>query len=187
MKFTKFACIAVAVACGAALSAAEIKLVKAVYGAGDKTADVTETVQQKMSGAPGVFLMVRVDNGTMGVDPAKGAGKQLTLTYTVDGVEKTEKFGEARFAVIMPAAAKSEEFKIVGAYYGAKDKWNDVTEKVRKALDDNNEINVDNEIFGPDPLRGAGKNLVVIYSVKNDLKAVTIGEKKKMVPADLKK
>ncbi len=158
----------------ATAGAAEFTIVKAVYGSPDKNADVTENLRKKAVIIPGVCLAFIADNATLGADPAPGALKHLTLTYTEDGVEKTLRTRERRHCVILPGAAAQEEFRIFGAYYGGGTKWNDVTEKVRDA---NVNAAVDNNNFGPDPVSGKPKSLIILYSWKNELKMIRYSER----------
>lgn len=59
---------------------------KARYGAGDKWADVTDKLAAAVSNNA---LSATASNAMAGADPAPGVVKQLEITYTVGGEEKT--------------------------------------------------------------------------------------------------
>ena len=71
----------------------KIEIVKAEYGAGEKTKDVTETLQKHVGGLPVIILPSPHYNISLGGDPAPGVVKQLTVQYRING-----KSGEATFA-----------------------------------------------------------------------------------------
>lgn len=172
--------------CGIALGAAEIEVVKAVYGAGDATIDVTEGVKSKAIHVPGTLFLVPVSNAFFGQDPAKGQSKKLELTYRQDGVEKKVSAGELGSVIILEGAVPAKEFKILKAFYGAEQKWNDVTDKVAGVIGEGKSVMVGNEQFG-DPIRGKSKQLVVVYTVNNELRSVVTGERKELKPDSFRK
>lgn len=71
----------------------KIEILKAVYGAGDKTKDVTGMVQKCVHGFPLITLPKSTYNVAFGGDPASGVVKKLTIDYRMDG-----KTGQATFA-----------------------------------------------------------------------------------------
>ena len=79
----------------------QIEIVKAVYGAGDKTKDVTGMVQNCVRGFPLIILPKSTYNVAFGGDPASGVVKKLTIDYRMDG-----KVGQATFtensAIVLP-------------------------------------------------------------------------------------
>jgi len=76
-----------------------IVIVKAIYGAGDKTADVTAKVRNLSAGSS--TFDIGSYNGAFG-DPVPQVVKTLTITYKVkDGPERTATFAENR-PIVLP-------------------------------------------------------------------------------------
>jgi hypothetical protein len=67
----------------------KLKIIKAEYGAGAKTKDVTAILRQYAKNYRIIFLPSASFNESFGGDPAKGIVKQLKINYRVDG-----KYGE---------------------------------------------------------------------------------------------
>lgn len=76
----------------------KIELVSAKYGAGDVQADVLAKLKTKFNGTR--LIPVGSYNGLFG-DPANGVVKKLTVTYKIDGKEKTAEFAE-NASVMLP-------------------------------------------------------------------------------------
>lgn len=175
-----------AMLCGISLGAAEIEVIKAVYGADGAILDVTETVKNKAVNVPNSLFLVPVNNGFFGKDPAPRKSKSLELTYKQDGSEKNVKAGENSSLIILEGAVPAKEFKILKAFYGAEQKWNDVTDKVAGAIGEGKSVTVGNNLFG-DPIRGKQKQLVVIYTVNNRLDSIVANENKEVKADSFKK
>lgn len=167
--------------------AAEFELVKATYGAGDQSRDVTDTMKGKLFALPGGVVAIQVDNATFAPDPARGKQKKLDVVYKLDGAEKTDSVAEGNAFILFPGAEAAKEFKFIGAFYGAKDKWNNVGEKVGQALENNLDLTVNNLSMGGDPISGIQKTLVIFFTSGDKLKMVAFPETRKVVPAELKK
>jgi len=60
----------------------ELRITRAIYGAGKRTADVTAQVRAQVRDGR---LNIAVSNQTMGGDPARNKPKTLTVWYTLDG------------------------------------------------------------------------------------------------------
>lgn len=176
----------VAVAGGLSLGAGEVEVVKAVYGAGDAVIDVTETVKTKAVNISGVLFMLTPSNAMFGKDPAPKIGKTLDLTYRQDGSEKNVKIRENTPLILLDNATAAKEFKILKAFYGTKEKWLDVTEKVADAIGQGKEILVDNALF-TDPVPKKPKQLVIIYTVNDQIKSLSVSERGKLAPDAFKK
>lgn len=156
-------------------SAAELELVKAFYGSKDLVADVTETVRKNAIAIPGVLLAMPVDNRLLGGDPAPQAYKQLTVIYRENDKEKKAVAGETQTCIVLAEDFRpTEAFRMIGAYYGFADQWNNVTEKLRTAPVD---VQVDNFNFGPDPAPSKPKSLIVIYCWKNKVRLLHLAER----------
>ncbi len=168
-----------AVFCGVSLGVSALEIVKAVYGAGDATADVTEIVKAKALNVLGSCFVITPDNAFFGSDPARGKAKTLVLTYKQDGAEKTATIPERSTFVLLDGAVPAKEFQILKAFYGAEDKWNDVTDKVATAVKEGNTLIVGRETFA-DPNRGKVKRLIVVYTVNEKLIPVIVAEREEL-------
>jgi hypothetical protein len=62
----------------------KVEIVKAEYGAGDTSKDVTDALQQRVGALPLIALDASF-NKSFGGDPAPGATKQLTVSYRING------------------------------------------------------------------------------------------------------
>ncbi len=106
-----------------ASSESKIQIVKAVYGADGKQKDVTETLQKAVTGNE---LNFKVTNDALGGDPAPMVPKSLTVTYIIDGKEKTvtaNEFGTLRIAQtsagikdILPCSLSIEDGKLYAVF-----------------------------------------------------------------------
>ena len=155
--------------------AAELELVKAFYGSKDRTADVTEAVRKNAIVIPGVLLAMPVDNNLLGGAPAPRDYKQLIVICRESGKEKKAVTGEKQTCIVLAEDFRpTEAFRMIGAYYGFADQWNNVTEKLRTAPVD---VQVDNFNFGPDPAPSKPKSLIVIYCWKNKVRLLRLAER----------
>ena len=77
--------------------AAELKITKASYGAGDRQADVTGKLA---AAAANGSLTIKAENALSGGDPAPGVAKSLRADYTLDGIAKSEVVAENGTLVI---------------------------------------------------------------------------------------
>jgi hypothetical protein len=64
----------------------DLRVVSARYGAGSRTMDVTGRLQGMVNNG---MLRVRVDNGSMGADPAPNQPKQLHMQYLYQGRQRS--------------------------------------------------------------------------------------------------
>jgi HEAT repeat protein len=80
----------------------DVKVQKAVYGAKGMTKDVTSIIQQKLlPGTTIVSLGSPLYSDVFGGAPTLGSPKELTVSYTVDGVRKDAVFAE-NSAIVLP-------------------------------------------------------------------------------------
>ncbi len=70
----------------------KVEILKAEYGAGAKSKDVTEVVRKRAGSLPLIVLPSSSYNSSFGGDPVPGVVKQLKIQYRIDG-----KPGEATF------------------------------------------------------------------------------------------
>jgi len=183
MRMAMAVCAAI---CGLSLGAGEVAVVKAVYGAGDAVIDVTEIVKSKAVNVPGGLFLITPSNTMFGKDPAPKIGKALELTYSQDGSEKNVKIRENTPFIILYGAVPAKEFKILKAFYGAEQKWLDVTDKVTDAIGQGKGILVGNQIF-TDPIPKTAKQLIVVYTVNDQIKSVIAPERKELNMDSFKK
>ena len=64
----------------------DLQIMRAYYGLNNRTNDVTQRLRSMVQGN---YLDVQVNNNNMGVDPAPGADKVLTVIYRINGREQT--------------------------------------------------------------------------------------------------
>jgi len=76
-----------------------VEIVSAIYGSGDKTADVNKKLQELINNG---ICNVWIGNHILGVDPIKGVQKHLKVVYTVDGVQKEESIVERGYFKVCP-------------------------------------------------------------------------------------
>lgn len=74
------------IATAASVKAAKLEIIRATYGVGGNTVDLTEKI--RALAADGV-LNVRADNSLAGRDPSPNAPKTLTVEYLLNGVRAT--------------------------------------------------------------------------------------------------
>ena len=63
----------------------QVEIIKAEYGAGEKTKDVTATLKQHVRGFPLIVLPSDRYNSAFGGDPIPGTPKVLKIDYRIDG------------------------------------------------------------------------------------------------------
>ena len=76
------------------LQSAEIEILRATYGAGDTTKDVTNIIKKNVGKLPIVKLASSSYNSSFGGDPAPGVVKQLVVEYKINGTKGTASFNE---------------------------------------------------------------------------------------------
>jgi hypothetical protein len=65
----------------------KLEIIKAEYGAGAKTKDVTAVLRRHAKSFRVIFLPNENYNESFGGDPAEGTAKQLKVKYRIDGKE----------------------------------------------------------------------------------------------------
>lgn len=148
------------VAAQAAPSVSSLRILRAVYGGGRRgTADVTSVVAARVANNA-LDLLVNAD--TLGMDPAAGVVKTLTVDYEYNGQRATAsaRDGEAlRVNVAVPV------IRIIRATYGAGRRGAaEVTNTVSSRLSANTlELPVTTAVLGVDPAPNTVKTLTVEY------------------------
>lgn len=164
------------------LAAGEIEIISAKYGSGDSWIDLTE--KAKTCVIANVAALIPADNGFAGGDPAKGKPKKLVVEYKLDGETKTAESPERQPLLISNVKADSDPaLKVLHAFYGAKDKWLDVSSFVNEAIANNKELTANNAVFKKDPIPGVAKRLVVLFSRDGKVHTINIPESKNLTMA----
>ena len=143
-----------------------LRVMRAQYGADFRYFDVTDRLNSLIQNGQ---LELRIDNGSMGGDPAPDRPKRLTVVYLFDGAPYRAIVDE-HGALELPnggtaiAENDSANLEILHATYGAEGRHADVTSIVRAAANGNQlQFAVSNGALGGDPAPGLHKNLRVIY------------------------
>src|SRR5215472_16241117 len=143
-----------------------LRVMRAQYGADFRYFDVTDRLNSLVQNDQ---LEIRIDNGSMGGDPAPDRPKRLTIVYLFDG-QPYRALVDEHGALELPnggapiAENDSANLEILHATYGAEGRRADVTSIVRAAATGNQlQFAVSNGALGGDPAPGLHKNLLVIY------------------------
>ncbi len=153
------------------------QLIRAEYGAGNQYRDVTARVQSLVRGDS---LDVRVNNDTMGVDPAPGQHKTLRLQVRgLDGDIRQLNFSEGETArvQVMRGGGYGAGLQITHAEYGAGSKTRDVTSVLAAMIQGNSlRVRVTNDAMGGDPADEHHKVLNVSYVYNGRPGQVSVNE-----------
>lgn len=143
-----------------------LRVMRAQYGADFRYFDVTDRLNSLIQSDQ---LALRIDNASMGGDPAPDRPKRLRVVYLFDGTPYRAIVNE-HGALELPnggtpiAENESANLEILHATYGAEGRRADVTSVVRAAANGNQlQFAVSNGALGGDPAPGLHKNLRVIY------------------------
>ena len=143
-----------------------LRVMRAQYGADFRYFDVTDRLNSLIQNDQ---LEMRIDNTSMGGDPAPDRPKRLSVVYLFDGAPYRAIVNE-HGALELPdggtpiAQNDSANLEILHATYGAEGRRADVTSIVRAAANGNQlQFAVSNRALGGDPAPGLHKNLRVIY------------------------
>jgi hypothetical protein len=157
---------------------------KAEWGAGNRRMDVTNRVQRLLSGnGP-----VKVNNQNMGGDPAVGADKTLWIharnsrgqsrdfTYKEGStIDASQFYGNGGHRPDYGGGYGN--LQILRAFYGAGNRTNDVTGRLRSMIRGNSlVVQVNNKNMGGDPAVGADKTLTVTYRFNGREQTVMVKE-----------
>ena len=140
-----------------------LRILRAEYGAGSRLADVTERLNSRIQNGQ---LNLQVTDANMGVDPAKGENKILTVQYTYNGTTRETSVKQGKFLALPDSSATYQSsLRILRAEYGAGNQTSDVTARLNSRVQ-NNQLNlqVTDATMGVDPAKGKTKTLTVEYA-----------------------
>jgi Domain of unknown function (DUF3395) len=186
--------IAIIAALGSTDAAAQSwQVMSADYGVNNNRVDVTNTVRRLVNGPN-----FRVNNTTMGVDPARGKDKVLRI-HARDGSGQMRDFNYNEGQTVdsrqftgggfpgggypgggYPGGNPGNQFRglrIVQASYGAGNRRGDVTGRLQGMVRNNRlVVLVNNATMGGDPAVGQTKNLQVNYEYQGQRRNTTTRE-----------
>lgn len=139
-----------------------LRIIRADYGVEGRFADVTQRLASQIQGE---HLELRVDNNSMGGDPADHQRKTLAVWYVFDGHAALETIPEGG-AISLPADADllHGRLRIMRAQYGADFRYFDVTDQLNSLIqNDQLDVRIDNASMGGDPAPDRRKLLTVVY------------------------
>ncbi len=144
-------------------------IMRAQYGADYRFRDVTALLNSRLQGDQ---LSMRINNDSMGGDPAPDRAKILTVSYEYNGQPGQVVVNE-RDTLTLPGAGNGGgwnwpggggQLQIMRAMFGAGDRNVDVTSRLASQLQGNTlNMKVDRGTMGGDPAPGQAKRLKVIY------------------------
>ena len=169
------------------------QVIKADWGAGRRSMDVTNQVRRLLNGNRPVI----VSNDTMGGDPAYGVYKTLRIQAT-NARGQSQQFTYQEGSTINPnqfsnggpggpglrppqnpgyPGGGNGGLQITRAYYGLNNRTMDVTQNLRGLVRNGSlAVQVNNNNMGGDPARGADKVLTVIYRFQGQERTSTVKE-----------
>ncbi|MHB8486986.1 MAG: hypothetical protein ACYDCM_14840 [Candidatus Acidiferrales bacterium] len=143
-----------------------LRIMRAQYGADFRYVDVTDRLNGMIQGDQ---LRLRVNNDSMGGDPATDRHKQLIVVYIFNGQQFRTRVNE-KDVLSLPgvndraADFSAEPLRILRATYGFGDQRVDVTARVGAMVNgDRLQFQVSNASLGGDPAMGQHKQLRVVY------------------------
>lgn len=179
-----------------AASASAQSLISATYGSGDRRADVRSRLQSFVQGGK---LFVRVNNQSMGIDPAPGRAKDLRIQARDRGGEVRDYMFREGEMVSLELEARADGGRgyrddddqrdrdwdrrdrdgliIMRAFYGINNQTAEVTGHLQDLVRNNSLfIRVNNETLGVDPAHEHGKVLCVFYRYRGEPRAAIVRE-----------
>ena len=166
-----------------------LRILKAIYGAGNILSDVTETLQKKISNNQ---LATNVNNEILGDDPIKGAWKALIIRYETDQGEFSAYANEYNNLLIPSPfdyriTHKSNNLTILEASYGQGANQADVKSIVQnRIMGGAVVVRASNQYFGVDPIIGVRKTFFVRYRISDGTFEASAEEDQDIVIPDLR-
>ncbi|MBZ5572613.1 MAG: DUF3395 domain-containing protein [Acidobacteriia bacterium] len=161
---------------GGGAAQAELRIVRADYGAAGRFVDVSSRLNSQIQGDR---LSVRVTNETMGGDPAEERAKTLYVFYSYNG-RLARAAAEEKGYLNIPSGTPNyvDNLQIMRAQYGADYRFHDVTELLNQQIqNDRLNLRITNETMGGDPAEERPKKLTVFYVYNGEPGQITVNEK----------
>jgi hypothetical protein len=155
------------------------EIIRAQYGYGNQWVEVTERVRSLIRGEA---LDFRVDNATLGSDPAPGRTKILRLQVREkNGKTRRLTFQENEYVSLRGYSGSGytgySGFQILRGEYGAGNRMMNVTDRLNSQIRGGQlNIQVTNANMGGDPAPGQSKTLRVQYSYNGRQSEVVVNE-----------
>jgi DUF3011 family protein/DnaJ-like protein len=152
-----------------------LQILRAVYGAGNRSSDVTARLNSQIQGDQ---LNLQVTNDTMGGDPSVGRNKTLTVQYAYNGREGRAAINEGDYIRLPEGSATYQgNLQILRAVYGAGNRLSDVTNRLNSQIRDNQlSLQVTNDTMGGDPSPNQVKTLTVQYTYNGSSAQAIVNE-----------
>src|SRR5205085_34186 len=155
-----------------------LQITRAIYGANYRNADVTTRLNSQITGNQ---IELRVNNDSMGGDPAPNQSKTLRVDYTFDGRTNQVVVNEGD-VLRVPDGGKNTgsntgSLQIYRATYGSAYRSSDVTARLSSQIrGDQLYLRVNNDTMGGDPSPNQAKTLTVQYALNGRSDQVVINE-----------
>ncbi|MDP9269246.1 MAG: DUF3011 domain-containing protein [Acidobacteriota bacterium] len=152
-----------------------LRINRATYGSGYRSADVTARLNSQIQGNQ---LNLRVNNDTMGGDPAPNQSKTLTVAYALDSRTNQVVINEGDMLRLNNSTGTNTgRLQITRAVYGVGSRWADVTNRLNSQIQGNQlRMDVNNDTMGGDPAQNQSKTLRVDYTFDGRTNQVAVNE-----------
>lgn len=167
-----------AVSAGGTPAPGELRILKAVYGDGRRSANVANALHRRIR--DGRTLEVAVTNENLGGDPAPAVAKSLVVTYLLDGQTREVRVPENGILRIPDSGVGlSKGLQILSAIWGAGNRTADVTSILAGLVtNDRLTLTVGTNTLALDPARGEEKTLRLVYAYDGQQYDLTVNEGK---------
>ena len=153
-----------------------LRIDRAIYGSSYRSSDVTARLSSQVRNNQ---LDLRVDNNTMGGDPAPSQSKTLRVDYTLNGRTNQAVINEGD-TLRLGYGENSGNYgtlHIDRATYGSSYRSSDVTGRLNSQIQGNQlNLQVNNDTMGGDPAPNQNKTLRVDYTLDGRVNQVTLNE-----------
>lgn len=161
------------------------QVMSADYGVNNNRVDVTNTVRRLVNGAN-----FRVNNATLGIDPARGQDKVLRI-HARDGSGQMRDFNYREGQIVDSRMFTGGGFsgpgnypgnpyrglRIVRASYGSGNRRRDVTSRLQSMVRHQRlTVSVNNSTMGGDPAFNQPKDLQVVYEYQGQRRNANMSE-----------
>lgn len=166
----------------------ELRILRATYGYRNRFVEVTGRLNRVISGGE---LRLKVNNDSMGGDPAYGEEKELIVDYQYMGRRREIRVREDEWLHLPGDGGNAigggfgggnwtgggNALRIVRARYGYGNRYIDVTSRLGGMIrDDRLSIRISNDAMGGDPASGMEKDLVIVYEYRGRRQEVRVKE-----------